>query len=67
MSRRLLIPLHASIRLTVYIKSTELIFMKPNFWCFVSFEAFTAVAIKSGVFWDVIPCGSCKNGRFGGT
>jgi hypothetical protein len=23
--------------------------------------------IKNGVFWDVIPCGSCKNRRFGGT
>jgi hypothetical protein len=24
-------------------------------------------AIKNGVFWDVMPCGSCKNRRFGGT
>jgi hypothetical protein len=23
--------------------------------------------IKNGVFWDVTPCGSCKNIRFGGT
>jgi hypothetical protein len=23
--------------------------------------------IKNGVFWDVMPCGSCKNRRFGGT
>jgi hypothetical protein len=22
---------------------------------------------KNGVFWDVTPCGSCKNWRFGGT
>jgi hypothetical protein len=22
---------------------------------------------KQGVFWDVTPCGSCKNQRFGGT
>jgi hypothetical protein len=22
---------------------------------------------KNGVFWDVAPCGSCKNRRFGGT
>jgi hypothetical protein len=22
---------------------------------------------KNGVFWDVTPCGSCKNRRFGGT
>jgi hypothetical protein len=25
------------------------------------------VAVKNGVFWDVTPCGSCKNRRFGGT
>jgi hypothetical protein len=23
--------------------------------------------LKNGVFWDVRPCGSCKNRRFGGT
>jgi hypothetical protein len=23
--------------------------------------------MKSGVFWDVTPCGSCKNRCFGGT
>jgi hypothetical protein len=22
--------------------------------------------MKNGVFWDVIPCDSCKNRRFGG-
>jgi hypothetical protein len=22
---------------------------------------------KNGAFWDVTPCGSCKNRRFGGT
>jgi hypothetical protein len=31
------------------------------------FEVFTAVNMKNGVFWDVTPCGSCKNRRFGGT
>jgi hypothetical protein len=25
------------------------------------FEVFTAVTMKDGVFWDVTPCGSCKN------
>jgi hypothetical protein len=30
---------------------------------YVRFEVFTAVTI----FWDVTPCGSCKNRRFGGT
>jgi hypothetical protein len=33
----------------------------------VRFEVFTAVTMKSGVIWDVTPCGSCKNRRFGGT
>jgi hypothetical protein len=31
------------------------------------FEVFTAVTIKNAVFWDVTPCGSCINRRFGGT
>jgi hypothetical protein len=31
------------------------------------FEDFTAVTMKNDVFWDVKPCGSCKNRRFGGT
>jgi hypothetical protein len=33
----------------------------------VRFEVFTAVTMKNGVFWDVMPHGSCKNRRFGGT
>jgi hypothetical protein len=31
----------------------------------VRFEVFTAVTMKNVVFWDVTPCGSCKNRRFG--
>jgi hypothetical protein len=34
---------------------------------YVRFEVFTAVTMKRGVFWDVTPCGSCKNRSFGGT
>jgi hypothetical protein len=26
---------------------------------YVRFEVFTAVTMKNGVFWDVMPCGSC--------
>jgi hypothetical protein len=26
-----------------------------------------SLIMKNGVFWDVMPCGSCKNRRFGGT
>jgi hypothetical protein len=28
---------------------------------YVRFEVFTAVTMKNSVFWDVTPCGSCKN------
>jgi hypothetical protein len=27
----------------------------------VRFEVFIVVTMKNGVFWDVTPCGSCKN------
>jgi hypothetical protein len=33
---------------------------------YVRFEVFTAVTMKNGVFWDVTPCGSCKNRHFRG-
>jgi hypothetical protein len=32
----------------------------------VRFESFTALTMKNGVFWDVMPCGSCKNRHFRG-
>jgi hypothetical protein len=35
--------------------------------CCVRFEVFTTVTMKSTVFRDVTPCGSCKNRYFGGT
>jgi hypothetical protein len=28
---------------------------------YIEFEVFTAVTMKNAVFWDVTPCGSCKN------
>jgi hypothetical protein len=34
---------------------------------FERFEVFTAVTIKKAIFWDVMPCGSCKNRHFRGT
>jgi hypothetical protein len=30
----------------------------------VRLEVFTVVTIQNGVFWDITPCGSCKNRRF---
>jgi hypothetical protein len=38
-----------------------------HFWYHVRFEVSTAVTMKNAVFWDVTPCGSFKNRRFGGT
>jgi hypothetical protein len=39
---------------------------KIKIYC-VRSEAIMAVTMKNGVFWDVTPCGSCKNRRFGET
>jgi hypothetical protein len=33
---------------------------------FVRFEVFTAVTMKNAIFWDMTPCTSCMNRRFGG-
>jgi hypothetical protein len=30
---------------------------------YIRFEVFTVLTMKNGVFWDVTPCGSCKNRR----
>jgi hypothetical protein len=32
----------------------------------VRVEVFTAVTMKNAIFWDVVPCRSCVNRRFGG-
>jgi hypothetical protein len=36
-----------------------------NYMSCIRFEVFTAVTMKNGIFWDVMPCGSCKNRCFG--
>jgi hypothetical protein len=33
---------------------------------FTRFGVYMAVTMKNAVLWDVTPCGSCKNRRFGG-
>jgi hypothetical protein len=33
----------------------------------VKFEVSGVVSVKSHLFWEVTPCGSSKNQRFGGT
>jgi hypothetical protein len=45
---------------------TQEVFEENYLYHYVRFEVFTAVTMKNGVFWDVTPCGSCKNRRFGG-
>jgi hypothetical protein len=44
--------------------SLRFVHLKGN----IGFEVFTAVVIKSNIFWDITPCGPLKvNRRFGGT
>jgi hypothetical protein len=43
-----------SYMLSIYLNTLRFI-------CYVRFEFITAVTMKNGVFWDVTPCGSCKN------
>jgi hypothetical protein len=38
-----------------------------NTSAFVGSEVSTAVTMKNAVFLGVMPCGSCKKGRFGGS
>jgi cytidine deaminase len=33
----------------------------------IRFEVFKAVTMKNDIFWNVTPCGSCKNRHFGRT
>jgi hypothetical protein len=49
------------------IDHSEKILSEKMLMSVVRLEVFTAVTMKNGVFWDVTPCGSCKNRRFGGT
>jgi hypothetical protein len=35
-------------------------------YIYVRFEVFMAVTMKNAVFWNVAPCRSCVNRRFGG-
>jgi hypothetical protein len=37
----------------------------PAGHCYVRFEVFTAVTMTNVGFWDITPCASCKNRRFG--
>jgi hypothetical protein len=43
------------------------LFQNPKNHYPVGFEVFTAVTMNNAVFWDVTPCRSYVNRRFGGT
>jgi hypothetical protein len=45
-----------------HISATE-----PSREYYVRFEVFTTVTVKNAVFWNVTPCSSFKNRRFGGS
>jgi hypothetical protein len=45
-----------------YVSATE-----PSRLMLCKIEVFTVMTVNNVVFWDVTPCGSCKNRHFGGT
>jgi hypothetical protein len=47
--------------------ASAIVTLSTHVYCAVRSQVFTAVTMKNSVFWDVTPCGSCKNGRFGET
>jgi hypothetical protein len=55
------------IQLATYLHGIVLIKAQGSFAAYVRFEIFTAATMKNAIIWDVMPCGSCKNRRFGGT
>jgi hypothetical protein len=57
----------ANLCLDTVTWSVPLSVSDETYGSFVRFEVFVAVTMKNGVFWDVMPCGSCKNSRFGGS
>jgi acyl-[acyl carrier protein]--UDP-N-acetylglucosamine O-acyltransferase len=46
-------------------KLFQILTMLNIFYRYAKFEVFTAVTMKNGFFWDVTPCGSCRNRSFG--
>jgi hypothetical protein len=52
------------IKEVIKVMPSKAIYIK---YLFVRFEVFTPVTMKNAIFWDVAPCRSCMNRRFGGT
>jgi hypothetical protein len=56
-----------ALELTISLDLLRALHFSWNFLHLVRFEVSTAVTMKNAVFWDVAPCESCVNRRFGGT
>jgi hypothetical protein len=54
-----------NIKLSIWTAKRQNCFLIDN--NFVRETVTRAAYLKNGVFWDVTPCGSCKNQHFGGT
>jgi hypothetical protein len=52
-------------KLTLHDEGTELMWLRTQIRCDIVNILISLP--KNGVFWDVTPCGYCKNLRFGGT
>jgi hypothetical protein len=53
--------------IVLYNEELHDLFSLPSKIRILRLEVFTTVTMLNGIFWDVTPCGSCKNLRFGGT
>jgi hypothetical protein len=59
---------HKGLRGTTVWNAGKLNWVKIQIFIYLlRFEVFTAVTMKNAVFWDVAPCRSFVNRRFGGT
>jgi hypothetical protein len=47
------------------VSTAMTIFHLLGYKIYTRFENFTAVTVNNAIFCDVMPCGSCKNRRFG--
>jgi hypothetical protein len=56
-----------SSMVTAFVTFRKLTLYRLTVHEYVRFDVFTAVAMKNADFWNMTPCNSCKNQRFGGT
>jgi hypothetical protein len=63
----IIMEVYGAVEIYIHAFVTSEVQGREHIESFVRFEVFTVVTIKNCVFWEVTPCGSCKNRRFGGT